>query len=113
MPQSSMNLEGLVLTQGIVVNSSPLHKPSLDHALGNKPSSLLVVPLRHEGKILGVISAVDKTGMVPFDQLDESRLSGFASATAIALQHALTKLAHKDTERRQDALITAMTSLLP
>ena len=62
--------------------------------------------------MLGVIVACDKSGRVPFDQMDEVNLTTMASIAAIALRHALDKLNWKHDERRRGLLVTATTGML-
>ena len=94
IPLSTKHIEGQVWHMGSVVNMANINKPCLDQVLGNMPTGILCVPIRADkrSKPLGVLVAVDKLGMLHFDQVDEISALSHANAAAIGLKHALSSL---------------------
>jgi K+-sensing histidine kinase KdpD len=69
------------------VRQDPRFYPAIDEATGFITRSILAVPLRIKGKVLGVIEAVNQTEGY-FDQADVASLSSIAQWAAIAIENA-------------------------
>ena len=89
---------------------------SILQVLGNNPQVMLAVPIRwekgDERKIIGVLCACDKTGMMQFDQVDEINAMALASAAAIGLRHTLAGLKKSYECRQSQVFVNAILSLL-
>lgn len=76
--------------------------------------SLLCVPLQINGRVLGVLQALNKRSPDGFDQGDIARLSAFAASATIALENA--RLFHEASQARQlralNELALALSSTL-
>jgi K+-sensing histidine kinase KdpD len=64
------------------------HFRRVDETIEFRTRSLLGVPMRAHGKIIGVLEAVNKTGNQHFDEHDISTLTTLASQAAIAIENA-------------------------
>jgi signal transduction histidine kinase len=62
--------------------------PGVDETIEFQTRSLLGVPMRAHGKIIGVLEAINKTGNQHFDEHDISTLTTLASQAAIAIENA-------------------------
>jgi GAF domain-containing protein/CheY-like chemotaxis protein len=69
------------------VREDPRFYPGIDEATGFVTRSILAVPLRVKGRVLGVIEAVNQTEGY-FDQADVASLSSMAQWAAIAIENA-------------------------
>ncbi len=69
------------------VRENPHFYPDIDETIGFITRSLLAIPLKVRGKIIGVIEAVNKTEG-DFDQADAALLSSMARWAAIAIENA-------------------------
>jgi diguanylate cyclase (GGDEF)-like protein len=68
--------------------SDPRFSPRFDQASGRRTGSLLAVPLRSKGRVLGVMELVNPEGGRPFDPEDLRTLSALADYAAIAIENA-------------------------
>ncbi len=64
------------------------HFRRVDETIEFRTRSLLGVPMRAHGRIIGVLEAVNKTGGMNFDESDISTLTTLASQAAIAIENA-------------------------
>ena len=69
------------------VRSDPRWSPQMDDKSGFKTRSILAVPMRIKGRLLGVIEAINKSGG-PFDSDDLRTFEGFAAQAAVAIENA-------------------------
>jgi two-component system NtrC family sensor kinase len=69
------------------VRKDPRFYPGIDEVTGFVTRSLLTVPLKVKGKVIGVIEAVNKVEGY-FEQADVALLSSMARSAAIAIQNA-------------------------
>jgi signal transduction histidine kinase len=81
------------------VSAEPLHFKGADIATDFVTHSLLAVPITFQGKKLGVLEAVNKTGEAHYTEEDLTILETLASLAAIAIQN--TRLVNK-AEKSQD-----------
>jgi len=70
------------------VNTHPLHYRDVDDRTGFKTQSLLCVPLKYRGRVMGAMQMVNKQNG-NFDDADVERAESIASAVAIAVNNAL------------------------
>lgn len=64
------------------------HFRRVDETIEFRTRSLLGVPMRAHGKIIGVLEAINKNNSQPFDENDISTLTTLASQAAIAIENA-------------------------
>ncbi|MDE2039680.1 MAG: GAF domain-containing protein [Elusimicrobia bacterium] len=69
------------------VGSDPRWSAQTDAASGFKTRSILAVPMRVKGRLLGVVEAINKSGG-PFSKADLRTLEGFAAQAAVAIDNA-------------------------
>jgi signal transduction histidine kinase/GAF domain-containing protein len=69
------------------VGEDPRFYPGIDGASGFRTESILAVPLKVKGKVIGVIEAVNKTEG-DFSQADVELLSSMAQSAAVAIENA-------------------------
>ena len=110
---SKSNLQGYVFRTGTSLNIKDVyskkelaqypglaHDPSWDNKIGIKSRSVLVVPIFHKSKTIGVLEIINKLDLAPFSEqllkLAEN-LSGF-------LGSALEKLAHEENKEKLQAI---------
>ncbi|MBI1871110.1 MAG: sigma 54-interacting transcriptional regulator [Chlamydiae bacterium] len=72
------------------VEKDPRHFGQADTKTGFKTKSILCVPMKAKGKLIGVVEAINKKENLQFDQDDLSVLSILADQAAIAIQNART-----------------------
>jgi len=77
-----------------------------------KSGSATIFDKNNEREIIGVLIAVDKIGMVQFDQVDETHAMPLAAATAVGLKHALASLKKTQECRQSHLYVNAIVSLL-
>jgi len=70
------------------VRADPRFAARFDDASGIVTGSLLAVPLRSKGRVLGVIELVNPRGGHPFDEVDRRTLEALADYAAIAIDNA-------------------------
>ncbi len=70
--------------------NDPRHFQGADGKIGFKTKSILCVPMKAKGKLIGVAEAINKKGDMQFDNDDLSLLSILADQAAIAIQNART-----------------------
>ena len=69
------------------VNAEPLHFKGADQATDFATHSLMAVPITFQGKKLGVLEVVNKTGEAHYTEEDLTILETLASLAAIAIQN--------------------------
>jgi diguanylate cyclase (GGDEF)-like protein len=70
------------------VRTDPRFAARFDDASGIVTGSLLAVPLRSKGRVLGVVELVNPRGGHPFDATDQRTLEALADYAAIAIDNA-------------------------
>ncbi len=70
------------------VRADPRFAARFDDASGIVTGSLLAVPLRSKGRVLGVVELVNPRGGHPFDAADQRTLEALADYAAIAIDNA-------------------------
>lgn len=70
------------------VSSEPRFSPRFDQATSFQTGSVLAVPLKSKGRVLGVIELVNPARQAPFSQVDLQTISGIADFAAIAIENA-------------------------
>ena len=70
------------------VRADPRFAARFDDASGIVTGSLLAVPLRSKGRVLGVVELVNPRGGHPFDPSDQRTLEALADYAAIAIDNA-------------------------
>jgi diguanylate cyclase (GGDEF)-like protein len=70
------------------VRADPRFAARFDDASGIVTGSLLAVPLRSKGRVLGVVELVNPRGGHPFDGADQRTLEALADYAAIAIDNA-------------------------
>ncbi len=69
---------------------APLHRPeATPFAIDVGGASALVVPLRHEGRVLGFVRVTDKLAGAAFEARDRAVAERFAAPAAVAVSNAL------------------------
>ena len=68
--------------------SDPRFDPSFDKRSGYKTRSMLCVPMIHKGKIVGVMSIMNRLDLKPFDENDQLLFTIFASQAALSIENA-------------------------
>ena len=82
---------GIVMSDGVVLRLPDVSKDP--RSVGFPPHhpvmrSLLAVPIRSHGRILGSLYLTEKEGASEFDAADQARLERFATQTALAIENA-------------------------
>ncbi|TEU15261.1 MAG: GAF domain-containing protein [Anaerolineales bacterium] len=90
------------------VKEDPRFYPGIDGATGFATRSLLAVPLKVKGKVIGVIEAVNKTEGY-FSQADVALLSSMVQSAAIAIENARL---YKDLQDRMEELKRTQAQLI-
>ena len=90
------------------VGKDPRFYPGIDGGTGFVTRSLLAVPLKVKGKVIGVIEAVNKTEGY-FSQADVALLSAMAQPAAIAIENAQL---YKDLQDRMEELKRTQAQLI-
>lgn len=93
LPAPWQGIAGWVAThdQPALVNntqSDPRHLRKIAAATGNQARSILCVPLKVEGQVIGVVEVLNKTGRQQFTHYHQSLLGEFTKWAAIALHNA-------------------------
>lgn len=68
--------------------SDPRFSPRFDEAAGRRTGSVLAVPLRSKGRVLGVMELLNPEGQRRFDPEDLRTLAALADYAAIAIENA-------------------------
>jgi type II secretory ATPase GspE/PulE/Tfp pilus assembly ATPase PilB-like protein/GAF domain-containing protein len=124
---SKSNLQGYVFRTGSSINiadvynkkelakySGLAHDPSWDKEIGVKSRSVLVVPIFHKTKVIGVLEIINKLDLAPFSK----QLLTLAENLSGSLGNALEKLAHEEDKEKLQAIglaiqeATAMEDIL-
>ena len=79
--------------------SDPRFDPSFDKRTGYKTRSMLCVPMIHKGKIVGVMSIINRLDLKPFDENDQLLFTIFASQAALSIENA--RLVHSAIEKER------------
>ncbi len=85
------------------VQQDPRFCSGLDSSTGFRTESLLAVPLQFQGRLLGVLSVVNKPGPAGFEQKDARWLKALASLAAVAIEN--VRLYHRLREERDRVLV--------
>lgn len=93
LPAPWQGIAGWVAThdQPALVNdtlSDPRHLRQIAHETGYKAESILCVPLKVEGKVIGVVEVLNKTGGQQFTHYHQILLGQFTRWAAIAIHNA-------------------------
>jgi sigma-B regulation protein RsbU (phosphoserine phosphatase) len=95
----------------------PRFNPAFDKQTGYRTRSLLCLPLLSiNGKLIGVLQALNKKGGGIFDERDEALLSAFGAHAAVALERAQLIEAYVEQQRLAETLKLAheiQMSMLP
>jgi len=70
------------------VAEDPRFFRTVDETTGFRTRSVLCVPLKSKGKVLGALELINKIGQDPFDQYDLNLASALADYAAIAIENA-------------------------
>jgi len=70
------------------VREDPRFYPAVDMIFGFETESILCVPVRGKGKLIGVLEVINKKDGTPFTKADSLLLSIFAHYTAVAIENA-------------------------
>jgi CheY-like chemotaxis protein len=70
------------------VREDPRFYPDVDMIFGFETESILCVPVRGKGKLIGVLEVINKKDGTPFTKADSLLLSIFAHYTAVAIENA-------------------------
>lgn len=110
---SKSNIQGYVFRTGESLNIKDVydkkelaqypglaHDPSWDKKIGIKSRSVLVVPIFHKTKIIGVLEIINKLDLAPFSE----QLLKLAENLSESLGSALEKLAHEDDKEKLQAI---------
>lgn len=103
-------IAGVVAQKGQVINLPDAYKderfnPAVDRATGYATHSILCMPmLDHEGRVAGVLQALNKRSGAPFDVEDEELLGAMGGQAAVAIQNALL---HEDIQRLFEGFVRA------
>jgi len=89
------------------VSLDPRFFRGIDQTTGFATRSVLCVPLKSKGKILGALELINKIGQNPFDQHDLNLASALADYAAIAIENA------KLYQRAEELAITDDVTQLP
>lgn len=68
--------------------SDPRHLREIAHTIGYEAHSILCVPLKVEGRVIGVVEALNRAGKRPFTLYHEALLTELTQWAAIALHNA-------------------------
>ncbi|MGP0564951.1 MULTISPECIES: ATPase, T2SS/T4P/T4SS family [unclassified Nitrospina] len=94
-------LPGCVATEKRVLNVKNVHdqvelveyhpemvyERTLENSLGEKAKSMLVAPLVHEGKVMGVLQLANKQNEIAFTPQDERSIKTIADSLALAIKN--------------------------
>ncbi len=93
------------------VKEDPRFNPEIDKLAGFRTRSLLSVPLKSKGKVIGVLEALNKQEGLTFSKEDASIFSTFADHAALAIEnaqlHESLDIQLKENSRIQDQLAEA------
>ncbi|MBN2146500.1 MAG: GAF domain-containing protein [Anaerolineales bacterium] len=81
-------------------HNDPRFYPQADEEIKTAIQSLLLVPLLSQGKLIGVVGAINKSS-APFNERDQALLESLCSSAAIALENARLLA---ETQRRAEQL---------
>lgn len=70
------------------VQKDPRFYGAVDEATGFKTSSILCVPLKAKGEVIGIVEAINKLGQPSFPPEDIELFSAYASQAAVAIANA-------------------------
>jgi signal transduction histidine kinase/CHASE2 domain-containing sensor protein len=103
--------EGLPLLV-VDVPSEGVHAARFDRLTGLETRSILGVPLKNRGVVVGVLEVVNREGDIPFSEADLELLGAIANQAAVALDNVrlYDRLALR-VEQSQDALADANRAL--
>ena len=73
--------------------------PSFDKRTGYKTRTMLCVPMIHKGKIVGVMSIINRLDLEPFSENDQLLFTIFASQAALSIENA--RLVHSAIEKER------------
>ncbi len=110
-PPQGRGLIGMVLREGSVLRLADMgtHPARAGFPPGHPPMrSLLALPLRAEGRVLGALFLCDRTDGRPFDEDDEWTATRFAEALAALLVRAQASAAHPRPMSEMHKLSTAI-----
>ena len=79
--------------------SDPRFDPSFDKRSGFKTKSMLVVPMIHKSKTIGVMSVLNRLDGSPFNESDKMLFTVFASQAALVIENARLLYAAIEKER--------------
>lgn len=82
--------------------------PKMDEQSGFTTRSILALPMEHQGRLFGVVEAINKKDG-GFTQQDVRALAAFASQAAIAIDNARLFSSLKDEKHKLDTVFTQMT----
>lgn len=91
------------------VTSDPRFTGKVDKSTSFQTRSILAVPLRAKGKIIGVVEAINKEHSQDFTQADQEAFGIFASQSAIAIENARLFSAVTRERERLNAVFTEMS----
>lgn len=110
---SKSNLPGYVFRTGVSLNIRDVydkdelaeypgltHDSSWDEKIGIKSHSVLVVPIFHKAKTIGVLEIINKLDLAPFSE----QLLKLAENLSESLGSALEKLAHEEDKEKLQAI---------
>ena len=110
---SKSNLQGYVFRTGISLNISDVydkkelaqysdlvHDPAWDKEIGAKTRSVLVVPIFHKTKTIGVLEIMNKLDLAPFSE----QFLNLAKNLSESLGSALEKLSHEEDKEKLQAI---------
>lgn len=93
------------------VNEDNRFHPEIDKSSGFQTRSILAVPLKSKGKVIGVLEALNKQEHLTFSKYDMSLFSAFADHAALAIEnaqfHESMHIQAKENHRMQDQLAEA------
>ena len=95
-------IAGWVAEKGVPLLVPDAHKDPrfyrhLDDQTGFRTESILCVPIRANGKTIGVVEVINRSGGGPFEERDIALLSSIATQAGIAIQNAQL---YRETERQ-------------
>jgi len=79
--------------------SDPRFDPSFDKRTGYKTRTMLCVPMIHKGRIVGVMSIINRLDLEPFSENDQLLFTIFASQAALSIENA--RLVHSAIEKER------------
>jgi sigma-B regulation protein RsbU (phosphoserine phosphatase) len=93
------------------VKEDPRYSPGLEQQIGLSIDSLICVPLLRKGKLIGAVSALNKTHGKKFDQEDLEIFSSLADQIAVALDNSYLFRKAKKKSLEMETLLEAEKSL--